>query len=48
MGLPAGTLNKYNQSGQMSNYPQGSPNWGVEIDLDVDMSRRAVRTVPSI
>ncbi|MFY9630202.1 MAG: S8 family serine peptidase [Candidatus Cybelea sp.] len=37
MGLPPGTLNKYNQSGQMSNYPQGSPNWGVEIDLDVDM-----------
>ncbi len=29
--------NKYNQTGQQSNYPQGSPNWGVEIDLDVDM-----------
>ncbi len=38
MGLPAGTLNKYNQDGQMSNYPQGSPGWGVEIDLDVEMA----------
>ncbi|HLY03250.1 MAG TPA: S8 family serine peptidase [Candidatus Cybelea sp.] len=38
MGLPAGTLNKYNQDGQTSNYPQGSPNWGVEIDLDVEMA----------
>ena len=37
MGLPAATLLKYNQSGQQSNYPQGSPEWGVEIDLDVDM-----------
>jgi subtilase family serine protease len=37
MGLPSATLNKYNQTGQQSNYPQGSPNWGVEIDLDVDM-----------
>jgi len=38
MGLPASTLNKYNQSGQMSNYPTGSPDWGVEIDLDVQMA----------
>jgi len=38
MGLPAGTLNKYNQNGQMSNYPAGSPGWGVEIDLDVEMA----------
>jgi len=38
MGLPAGTLDKYNQDGQMSNYPTGSPNWGVEIDLDVEMA----------
>ena len=37
MGLPKATLIKYNQTGQQSNYPQGSPNWGVEIDLDVDM-----------
>ena len=38
MGLPASTLNKYNQSGQQSNYPSGSPGWGVEIDLDVEMA----------
>jgi hypothetical protein len=38
MGLPAGTLNKYNQDGQMSDYPQGGPGWGVEIDLDVEMA----------
>ncbi|MGP8102101.1 MAG: peptidase S8 [Candidatus Cybelea sp.] len=38
MGLPASTLNKYNQTGQMSNYPSGSPGWGVEIDLDVQMA----------
>jgi subtilase family serine protease len=37
MGLPKATLLKYNQTGQQSNYPQGSPGWGVEIDLDVDM-----------
>jgi subtilase family serine protease len=38
MGLPNGTLNKYNQYGQKSNYPQGSPGWGIEIDLDVEMA----------
>ncbi len=38
MGLPAGTLHKYNQDGQTSNYPQNSPGWGVEIDLDVEMA----------
>jgi len=38
MGLPAGTLNKYNQDGQTSNYPTNSPGWGVEIDLDVEMA----------
>lgn len=37
MGLQTGTLNKYNQEGQQSNYPSGSPGWGVEIDLDVQM-----------
>jgi subtilase family serine protease len=37
MGLPVGTLNKYNQEGQMSNYPTGNIGWGVEIDLDVEM-----------
>lgn len=38
MGLPVGTLEKYNQDGQMGNYPAGSPDWGVEIDLDVEMA----------
>jgi len=28
---------KYNQKGQQKNYPQGNPDWGVEIDLDVEM-----------
>lgn len=37
MGLPAGTLDKYNQEGSQSNYPTGSPGWGVEIDLDIEM-----------
>jgi subtilase family serine protease len=37
MGLPPGTLNKYNQLGQQKNYPEGSQEWGLEIDLDVDM-----------
>jgi subtilase family serine protease len=36
-GLPPANLTKYNQAGQTGNYPQGSPNWGVEIDLDVEM-----------
>jgi hypothetical protein len=35
--LPTGTIKKYNQDGQQSNYPTGSPDWGVEIDLDVEM-----------
>jgi subtilase family serine protease len=38
MGLPAGTLEKYNQEGSQSNYPAGSPGWGVEIDLDIEMA----------
>jgi subtilase family serine protease len=38
MGLPSGTLEKYNQEGSQSDYPAGSPGWGVEIDLDVEMS----------
>jgi subtilase family serine protease len=37
MGLPVGTLNKYNQEGQMSNYPTGNTDWGTEIDLDIEM-----------
>lgn len=36
-GLPAASFTKYNQSGQTTNYPKGSPGWGVEIDLDVEM-----------
>ncbi|HEY2475957.1 MAG TPA: S8 family serine peptidase [Candidatus Cybelea sp.] len=36
-GLPAANFTKYNQEGQTGNYPQGSPAWGVEIDLDVEM-----------
>ncbi len=35
--LPAGSFTKYNEEGQTSNYPEGSPGWGVEIDLDVEM-----------
>lgn len=37
MGLPKGTIKKYNQTGQQSGYPSGSPGWGVEIDLDIEM-----------
>ena len=36
-GLPPANFAKYNQTGQTGNYPQGSPDWGVEIDLDVEM-----------
>ncbi|MFY9631150.1 MAG: hypothetical protein WAJ94_06020 [Candidatus Cybelea sp.] len=36
-GLPPANFTKYNQTGQTGNYPQGSPAWGVEIDLDVEM-----------
>lgn len=36
-GLGTATFYKYNQRGQQSNYPQGSTDWGVEIDLDVEM-----------
>ncbi len=37
MGLPRVTFKKYNQLGEQSNYPSGSPTWGVEIALDVEM-----------
>ncbi|HEV3091783.1 MAG TPA: S8 family serine peptidase [Candidatus Cybelea sp.] len=37
MGLPAATLNKYNEYGIKGSYPSGSSSWGVEIDLDVEM-----------
>lgn len=36
-GLPTANLQKYNQQGQQSNYPEGSAQWGVQIDLDVEM-----------
>ena len=36
-GLPTANFTKYNQNGQTSNYPSGSPGWGTEEDLDVDM-----------
>jgi subtilase family protein len=36
-GLGTADFHKYNQKGQQKNYPQGSPSWGVEIDLDVQM-----------
>jgi subtilase family serine protease len=36
-GLPAANFTKYNQNGQQGDYPQGSPGWGVEIDLDIEM-----------
>lgn len=35
--LPKAKFTKYNQGGQTSNYPQGSPDWGLQIDLDVEM-----------
>jgi hypothetical protein len=35
--LPAAHFTKYNEQGQTSNYPSGNENWGVEIDLDVQM-----------
>lgn len=38
-GLPAGTLTRYNQSGQQSNYPPSCEDYGwcLETDLDIDM-----------
>jgi|SRR5579863_396127 len=35
--LPTANFTKYNQEGQTSNYPAGSPEWGVQIDIDVEM-----------
>jgi subtilase family serine protease len=35
--LGTAKFTKYNQEGQTKNYPQGSSDWGVEIDLDVEM-----------
>jgi subtilase family serine protease len=36
-GLGKADFTKYNQRGQKKNYPRGDSNWGVEIDLDVEM-----------
>ena len=36
-GLPAAKFTKYNQDGQIGNYPQGDVGWGAEEDLDVQM-----------
>ena len=36
-GLGTANFTKYNQDGQIGNYPGGSTGWGVEIDLDVEM-----------
>lgn len=36
-GLPKVKFYKYNEYGQQSNYPGGDTEWGVEIDLDVEM-----------
>jgi subtilase family serine protease len=36
-GLGTANFTKYNQNGQVGNYPGGSTGWGVEIDLDVEM-----------
>ncbi|MGC1379414.1 MAG: S53 family peptidase [Candidatus Baltobacteraceae bacterium] len=36
-GLGTANFYKYNQDGEQGNYPQGSPGWGTEIDLDVEM-----------
>jgi subtilase family serine protease len=38
MGLPAGTLNTYNQEGQKRCPMYNSPGWGIEVDLDVEMA----------
>jgi subtilase family serine protease len=37
MGLPKPKFNKYNQTGQKSNYPPADKGWGLEEDLDVEM-----------
>jgi subtilase family serine protease len=36
-GLPPANFMKYNQRGQQSNYPAAKAEWGLEIDLDVEM-----------
>jgi subtilase family serine protease len=36
-GLAPGAFEKFNQNGEMKNYPTGDIGWGVEIDLDIQM-----------
>ena len=36
-GLPAANFTKYNQNGQIGDYPAGNSEWGLEEDLDVEM-----------
>ncbi len=36
-GLGTANFTKYNENGGTSGFPSGSPGWGVEISLDVDM-----------
>ena len=36
-GLPTANFTKYNQNGQMRNYPKGNKGWGTQIDQDVEM-----------
>jgi subtilase family serine protease len=36
-GLGKAKFKKFNEHGQQKNYPPGDYNWGVEIDLDVEM-----------
>ena len=36
-GLPTANFTKYNQDGQQGSYPEANQNWGLEIDLDVEM-----------
>jgi hypothetical protein len=36
-GLGTASFTKYNQEGQIGNYPSGDEGWGGEIDLDVEM-----------
>jgi subtilase family serine protease len=36
-GLGTAQFTKYNQEGQIGNYPPGDVNWGLDIDLEVEM-----------
>jgi subtilase family serine protease len=36
-GLAPGVFAKFNQNGQMNDYPAGNTSWGTEIDLDIEM-----------